>query len=391
MKAKIIFVILIFLLLILCFYISRNNQNLGISNNKKENFQSSTENQETTPDTPQSIPLYSISVVSTPYLTYMNSLTRDSKTYVAKSHMRFNDNSKYIPIKITPLCKFDVTQDKLLFYFLIDILNDDEYDNYDYKVTEPNASLGIEKYKNLPLLSADGNKIFKYKIRTNTNFTEFMRVRTDLEFMLPHSTDPLDISSDRDINKLLDIDMKVQQIDNDMKQKIINGEDISGQETKIIIPRLINSEQISSLRSLGVSLFNFIVEPDDIEVTYKPSINYTETYQLSSDFYSYQKLNCAQISVIVRNNKYLNLENSDNKLKFKFILQSVKDSSDDELIYNTINYPNNIFNDETNFNINKDSYQLNFYISDTECHKIKTQPLQLVAYLYSDSNLSSGK
>ena len=219
MKAKIIFVILIFLLLILCFYVSRKNQSLAITNNRKEKFQSSTETQEPTPDEPQTIPLYSISVVSTPYLTYLDTLARDGKTYIA-SHIRFNDNSKYIPIKITPLCKFDITQDKLLFYFLIDILDDDEYDSYDYRIIEPTITMtSNEKYKNLPLLSSGGDKIFKYKIRTNTDFTEFMRVRTDLDFMLPHSTDPLDISNDRDMNKLLDIDMKVQEIDNELKEK----------------------------------------------------------------------------------------------------------------------------------------------------------------------------
>ena len=87
----------------------------------------------------------------------------------------------------------------------------------------------------------------------------------------------------------------------------------------------------------------------------------------------------------------MNLENPGNELQYKFVLQSVKDSSNEELIYNTTNHPNNVFNNETNFNINRTSYQLNFYISDAEYHKIGTQPLQLMVYLYSNSALRSGR
>jgi hypothetical protein len=386
MKAKIIFVILLFLLLILCFYVSRNNQLIETqNNNKKEKFQSQDEASPQGENTVQTEPIYSISVISTPFLTYLDTLSRDGKTYI-NNHIKIGNI--FIPIKITPLCKFNVTQNKLIFYFLIDTINDNERNSYDSKIMEPKSSFQPgNKFRNLPLMELTGANIYEYKIVTGIDYTEYIRTSTDLTFMLPHTTDPLDLSSDRDINKLLDIDM---QRDSIRKHTTNLGPETHDTQT-LIIPRLINSEQTSSLRSLGVSLFNFTVDPEDIEVSYKPSINYTETYQLSSDFYSYQKLNCAQISIIIRNNKFLNLENPGNELKYKFILQSVKDSSDDELIYNTLNYPNNIFNDETNFNINKTSYQLNFYISDAECHKIGTQPLQLVAYLYSNSSLSSGR
>lgn len=390
MKAKIIFVILIFLLLILCFYVSRNNQSIEISNNKKESFQSSVESEgEQVPDEYQTMPLYSISITSTPFLCYLESLNRNGKTYV-NNHIVVNEISTYIPIKITPLCKYDNDYNKLLFYFIIDTIDESDYQNYDPSTVQPSINTNTRKYRNLPLMSNDGNNIYKYKVKTETDYTGFTRVKTDLTFMLPHSTDPIDLSSDRDITKLTDIDMKLLSISKNT-DTTSTSQPMNQNEFNISIPKLINSNQLSSLRNLGMTLFNFTINPEDIEIIYKPSINYTETYQLSSNFYSYQKLNCVQISIILRNNKYLNFESPGDILKLKFILQSVKDTSNDELIYNTDNYPNNIFNEETNFNINKESYQLNFYLSDTEYHKIGTQPLQLVGYLYSNGALPSGR
>ena len=281
----------------ICFYISKNNQTKEInSKNKKEKFQSG-DTSATESNAYQKLPVYSISIVSTPYLTYLKSLNGDGKTY-AISHIRFNSTNFYIPIKITPLCKYDVIQKKILFYFLIDTLGETEYNNYNGKIMEPTITFDTDKkYRNFPLLKADGTKVYRYKIKTETNYTEFVRIRTDLKFMLPHTTDLWIYLNDRDINKLRDIDMNVEKIDDSVKEQVFNDQNI-GESNKesLIVPKLINSSQVSSLKSLGMSLFNFSIVPEDIEIIYKPSINYTETYQLSTDFYSYQKLNCTQIS-----------------------------------------------------------------------------------------------
>ena len=379
MKAKIFLVILILIIVIICYYKSNNNQN-SIKNEEKF-----TDNSAVNPVEAVNLPIYSLSLNNTPYLTYLNTdPNKSSKTSLTiDSHIRFPDSS-YVPIKITPFCKFDTIQDQLLFYFLIDRIGDDKYKDYDPKVLEPTQSFNNSKI-NLPLMTKDKKNIINYKIDCDNQNVEnqYMKLKTNNDFMLPYLIDPYEFPNDLNSYKLNDINLSYKLINND---NIDNINSIT--DNKLVIPKLINSTQTKSLKSLGISLFKFeAIDKNDIDIIYKPAINYTEVYKTTSGIKSYHKINCIQIKINIVNSKYLNLENPDQKLKLKFILQSVTDTNDKDLIYNLEKYPELIYNNETSFNINKGIYQLNFYITDTEYHLIKKNSLQLIACIYSDINI----
>ena len=383
MKVILLFVILITLILLICYYFSNKNQNI----NRKENF--SVSNIDHTD--PITLPIYSISLSNTPFLNYV--ITDNQKKTIEpksiNSHIRFPDGM-YVPIKITPITQFDTIQDQLLFYFLIDRIDDSEYDSY-----EPKNLEGTEKFntkrKNLPLITEDKNHIYAYNIYCdNTNVeNQFMKLKTSNNFMLPHLIDPYEIPNDINNYKLNDINLRYKLINkNNVNDE--NNEDYK----KLIIPKLVSGDLPRSLYSLGISLFQFDLNPKDIQFTYRPSINYTETYvSITSSLFSYHKINCVQIKIPLKNKRFLNLENPTKKLKFKFILQSIspKYPLDDtkNLMYNFDEYPDMIYNEETNFNINKEVYHLNFYITDTEYHLIKDNTLNLIACLYSNINIDS--
>lgn len=382
MKAKIFLVILILVIILVCYYISNNN---NINNqNRGKNKETFEDNSDINPDQPINLQIYSLSINNTPYLTYLNTdpSKRSTTSLTINSHIRFPDSS-YVPIKITPFCKFDIIQDQLLFYFLIDRIEDNKYTEYDPKVLEPNQSFS-KSLRNLPLLPEDKNAIYNYKIECDNQNVEnqHIKLKTNNDFMLPYLIDPYEFSNDLNNYKLNDIDISYKLINND------NIDDIDNvTNRKLVIPKFINSDQNKSLNSLGISLFQFELDNDDIDIIYKPSINYTEVYKSTSGIKSYHKINCVQLSIPIKNLKYLNLENINQRLKYKFILKSTKEAGNKDLIYNSEKYPEIIYNDQTSFNINKEIYNLNFYITDTEYHLIKDNSLQLVACLYSDINI----
>ena len=379
MKAALFLVILILIIILVCYYISSNNNQNRIKN--KEKFK---DNLDSNPDDPINFQIYSLSLNNTPYLTYVNTdpEKRSRNSLTINSHIRFPD-STYVPIKITPFCKFDTTQDQLLFYFLIDRIEDNKYNDYDPKVLEPNQSFN-KSLRNLPLLTENKDAIYNYKIECDNQNVEnqHIKLKTNNDFMFPYLIDPYEFSNDLNNYKLNDIDISYKLINND------NIDDIDNvTNRKLVIPKFINSDQNKSLNSLGISLFQFEVDSDDIDIIYKPSINYTEVYKTTSGIKSYHKINCLQLNIPIKNLKYLNLENLNQRLKYKFILQSTKEAGNKDLIYNLEKYPELIYNNQTSFNINKEIYNLNFYITDTEYHLIKDNSLQLIACLYSDINI----
>ena len=385
MKAKLIFVILILLMIIICYYISNKIQN-SIKN--KETFNDTSDK---TYVDPIELPIYSLSLNNTPYLTYLSTDKADNKndSYTLNSHIRFVEDGTYVPIKITPICQFDTEQDQLLFYFLLDRIDDDDYDSYDPKVLENDKEFNAKK-KNLPIMTNDYENIYNYKIFCdNTNVeNQYLKLKTNNDFMLPYLIDPYEFTNDINTYKLNDLSLGYKKVNN---ETIDDPESLKN--NKLVIPKLISGDEIRSLNSLGISLFNFSIDSDAIDIIYKPSINYTESYDISFGLYSYHKINCIQMIIPIKNNKFLNLENPNEKLKFKFILQSISPdyplNDKRNLLYDFDKYPNThtIFNNETSFNINKESYNMIFYITETEYHLIKDGELQLVACLYSSIKL----
>ena len=290
------------------------------------------------------------------------------------THILLPDKS-YVPIKIIPFCKLN-NDNNLVFMFLLDRLSDEQYNTYVIK----NTDLGKVYYKNLPLLSSDGEKVYSYEINQDGN--ELLSFDTVQNFTLPFLTD-ITLEVKHNLDKKISVLKDYKRIE--LNQK---GESTSYLPFTINNFKGTDASYIYNLDTLEVSLFGFN-NSGDITSNYQSNIDYFEIMKYANVVH---KINGTKITITLDNNKWINIKNDD--IILRFIMYSPDNTSFNEQTENdkideTVPEIHTNNSTDTTYELNKENYKIHFYVPDSEKSSVGIENIYIIAALYKNDTTST--